>query len=118
MGTATAVVASEPALIGDVTERSLTLPFRVEAAGGLPGRVGATADPDTTSPVEQRKSRIGCSSIPFGATPVCPWRKSKNATPVTVASGQRRIRARAAAICRWRCAIAERPHDPSGDARA
>ena len=25
----------------------------------------------------------GCSSIPFGATPVCPWRKSNMPTPVT-----------------------------------
>ncbi|HKV38478.1 MAG TPA: hypothetical protein VJX67_04630 [Blastocatellia bacterium] len=28
-------------------------------------------------------SRSGCSSIPFGATPVWPWRKSNIATPVT-----------------------------------
>ncbi|MGH9762691.1 MAG: hypothetical protein ACREAC_17860 [Blastocatellia bacterium] len=28
-------------------------------------------------------SSSGCSSIPFGATPVCPWRKSNIATPVT-----------------------------------
>ena len=27
-------------------------------------------------------SRIGCSSKPFGATPVCPWMKSKKPTPV------------------------------------
>jgi hypothetical protein len=26
----------------------------------------------------------GCSSMPFGATPVWPWMKSKNATPVSV----------------------------------
>src|SRR5437870_485449 len=29
-------------------------------------------------------SSNGCSSMPFGATPVCPCRKSKNPTPVTV----------------------------------
>jgi hypothetical protein len=28
-------------------------------------------------------SRIGCSSIPLGATPVCPCRKSNMPTPVT-----------------------------------
>src|SRR5713101_3434933 len=27
-------------------------------------------------------SSNGCNSIPFGATPVCPCRKSKNPTPV------------------------------------
>ena len=26
-------------------------------------------------------SRTGCNSMPLGATPVCPWRKSKNPTP-------------------------------------
>src|SRR5438067_13510918 len=26
-------------------------------------------------------SSTGCSSMPFGATPVCPWMKSKNPTP-------------------------------------
>jgi hypothetical protein len=72
VGAATVIVASEPALIGDVTERSLTLPFNVGADDGLAGRIDADGNPDTTSPVEQRKSRIGCSSIPFGATPACP----------------------------------------------
>src|SRR5712692_8141001 len=28
-------------------------------------------------------SSTGCSSMPLGATPVCPCRKSKNPTPVT-----------------------------------
>jgi hypothetical protein len=28
-------------------------------------------------------SMTGCSSMPFGATPVCPWRKSNMPTPVT-----------------------------------
>jgi hypothetical protein len=27
-------------------------------------------------------SSTGCSSIPFGATPVCPWRKSNMPTPL------------------------------------
>lgn len=27
-------------------------------------------------------SNTGCSSIPFGATPVCPWRKSNMPTPL------------------------------------
>src|SRR5262249_51764276 len=27
-------------------------------------------------------SSTGCSSTPFGATPVCPWRKSKKPTPL------------------------------------
>jgi len=27
-------------------------------------------------------SRTGCSSIPLGATPVCPWRKSNMPTPL------------------------------------
>ena len=28
-------------------------------------------------------SSTACNSIPFGATPVCPWRKSNIPTPVT-----------------------------------
>jgi hypothetical protein len=36
----------------------------------------------------------GCSSIPFFATPSCPCRTSKNATPVTLAYYQGTLGAR------------------------
>jgi hypothetical protein len=54
----------------------------------------------TYGAVRQWKPRIGCSSIPFGATPVCPCLKSKNATPVMRALAQTRTSPRASAIAR------------------
>src|SRR3954454_14362028 len=39
-------------------------------------------------PLRHAKPRTGCSSIPFGATPVCPCLKSKKATPTTRAFAQ------------------------------
>jgi hypothetical protein len=35
------------------------------------------------------KERTGCNSMPLGATPVCPWMKSKKPTPVMVAVPRR-----------------------------
>jgi len=61
----------------------------------------------------QAKPRIGCSSIPFGATPVCPWMKSKNATPETRALAHNLTLVRAAAIWRRRRGVA--PFVQSGD---
>jgi hypothetical protein len=84
VGTAAVNVAWEPALTGDVTDTSLTLPDAC-----LGGGVAA---------LRQRKARTGCSSIPFGATPVWPCMKSKNATPVTLARVQTRTCCRANAI--------------------
>jgi hypothetical protein len=34
-------------------------------------------------PTRHAKSRIGCNSMAFGSTPVCPCLKSKKATPTT-----------------------------------
>ena len=50
-------------------------------AGGNADRGGGGAGPPATS----AKPRTGCSSTPFGATPVCPCRKSKKPTPASVA---------------------------------
>ena len=48
----------------------------------LPGLVTVTVLPPP--PVLNCTSRTACSSIPLGATPVCPCRKSKKPTPVMV----------------------------------
>ena len=61
------------------------------------------------------KARIGCSSIAFGATPVCPCLKSKKATPVIHALAQTRTAARAFAVCRRRVGVAFRVQEDEGD---
>ena len=64
----------------------------------------------------QRNARIGWSSIAFGATPVRPWKKSKKATPVMVASpGHMRAACLALAICRRRTGVAPDVHPGAGD---
>jgi hypothetical protein len=55
---------------------------------------------------EAGEAEHGWSSIPFRASPVCPWRKSKKATPTTRALAQTRAALRAAAICLRRLAVA------------
>src|SRR2546423_4354937 len=80
--------------------------FPPEGGGGGGGGGGPAFD-------RQAKRRTGCSSIPFGATPVCPCRKSKKATPTTRALAQTRAALRAAVICLRRVAVA--PFVQSGE---
>src|SRR5438874_11930796 len=60
------------------------------------------------------KPSTGCSSIAFPATPVCPWSKSKKATPVTVAVAQTWTAARARLIWRRRASVALPVHEDDG----
>src|SRR5205809_4816093 len=62
----------------------------------------------------QRKPRIGCSSIAFGATPVWPCLKSKNATPLTTALLHSRTPLRAWVIWLRRVRVALVVHEGEG----
>jgi hypothetical protein len=72
--------------------------LRLSARPGAPARGG--------QPERHVKPRTGCSSIPFGATPVWPWKKSKKVTPVTRARRHGRAALRATRICVRRTAAA------------
>src|SRR5438034_10650086 len=62
----------------------------------------------------QRKPRIGWSSIAFGATPVWPCLKSKNATPVRTAFVQSRTAPRTWFIWLRRVGVAPAVHEREG----
>ena len=68
---------------------------------GLPPWWPSSGGGVSAYPRRQRKWRIGCSSIAFGATPSWPCWKSKNATPVTRARAHDFAARRAVAISRW-----------------
>jgi hypothetical protein len=112
VGTVTTIVAFEPASTGEVSDSSLTFPLWLALVGGVGDAVG---EPLLPPPVRHRKPRIGCNSIAFGATPVWPCSKSKNATPVTRAREQTRRARRAAAICACRLGYARVSHVGAGD---
>jgi hypothetical protein len=57
VGTAATRVAVDPALTGDVTDTSFTVPAVFRGGGGVEA-------------LKHRNARTGCSSIAFGATPV------------------------------------------------
>jgi hypothetical protein len=75
-------------------------------AGGGGGGGGPVFD-------RQAKPRMGCNSIALRATPVCPWKKSQNATPTTRALAQTLEALRATLICFRLVAVA--PFVQSGD---
>ena len=55
---------------------------RGASQGYWPAALGTGAAPEAD---DAAKERTGCSSMAFGATPVCPCLKSKKPTPVSVA---------------------------------
>src|SRR4051812_37146951 len=71
----------------------------------LPGSGGGGGDGGPAFD-RQANPRIGWSSITFGATPVCPWKKSKKATPTTRARGHTLTALRACRICFLRSVVA------------
>ena len=73
--------------------------------GGGGGRGGGLPD-------RQAKPKTGWSSMPLRATPVCPCRKSKKATPTTRARTQNLAATRAACICLRRKAVAPAVQEP------